>query len=299
MVFLGAYPRIDNLLQKSWICAISRFSSANSGAILLEKPKNIPKSNFPSLRFLFSDKLLVTSRIASLLLVFLVTGCGNKNKNTLNIAVASNFEATLKVIVEQYQQAHPESSIQIVAASSGTLANQILKNAPFDLFLSADTEKPWHIYRQLHLTNKPQIYAIGKLALWIPKAQGNQCLQHLKNLQTLAIANPKTAPYGKIAANILTHNAIKIKKVIHAGSIAQVYLYTQQHLTQAGFVPLSLVKNNTQGCLQIFQNMPLSQAMVVLRPEANDFFAYLLTAQVQNLIRQSGYDNVKNLENSL
>ncbi len=34
---LGACPRIDNLLQKSWICAIFRFFSANSGAILLKK----------------------------------------------------------------------------------------------------------------------------------------------------------------------------------------------------------------------------------------------------------------------
>ena len=55
---LGACPRIDNLLQKSWICAIFRFFSANSGAILLRKPENSPKSIFPSLRFLFSDKLL-------------------------------------------------------------------------------------------------------------------------------------------------------------------------------------------------------------------------------------------------
>ena len=58
MHMLGACPRIDNLLQKSWICAISRFFSANSGAILLKKSKNSPKSNFPSLRFLFLDKLL-------------------------------------------------------------------------------------------------------------------------------------------------------------------------------------------------------------------------------------------------
>jgi len=57
-LILGACPRIENLLQKSWICAIFRFFSSNRVAILLKKAKNRPKSSSPSLRFLFSDKLL-------------------------------------------------------------------------------------------------------------------------------------------------------------------------------------------------------------------------------------------------
>ncbi|HFC30562.1 MAG TPA: hypothetical protein ENJ44_05920 [Oceanospirillales bacterium] len=55
---LGACRRIENLLQKSWICAISRFFSSNRATILFKKAKNCPKPNFPSLRFLFLDKLL-------------------------------------------------------------------------------------------------------------------------------------------------------------------------------------------------------------------------------------------------
>ena len=72
---LGAYLRIDNLLQKSWICAISRFFSANSGAILLKKPKNSPKSSFPSLQFLFSVKVIVCT-------VFLLYGSFGFAKNS-------------------------------------------------------------------------------------------------------------------------------------------------------------------------------------------------------------------------
>ena len=55
---LGACPRIENLLQKSWICAISRFFSSNRTIILLKKAKNRPKPSFPSSRSLFSNKLL-------------------------------------------------------------------------------------------------------------------------------------------------------------------------------------------------------------------------------------------------
>jgi len=58
---LGACLRIENLLQKSWICAIFRFFSSNRVTILLKKAKNRPKPSFPSLRSLFSDKLLVIS----------------------------------------------------------------------------------------------------------------------------------------------------------------------------------------------------------------------------------------------
>jgi len=65
---LGACPRIENLLQKSWICAIFRFFSSNRATILLKKAKNSPKPSFPSLRFLFSDKLLeACPRIENLL----------------------------------------------------------------------------------------------------------------------------------------------------------------------------------------------------------------------------------------
>ncbi len=74
-LFLGACPRIGNLFQKSWICAISRFFSANSGAILLKKSKNSPKPIFPSLRFLFSDKLL-----AMTLLVFVLNASARRPK---------------------------------------------------------------------------------------------------------------------------------------------------------------------------------------------------------------------------
>lgn len=230
--------------------------------------------------------------LALFCLFITLTACreNNTQNQTLNIAVASNFEQTLKKIIEQYPKKHYD--INIIAGSSGVLANQILNNAPYDLFLSADTEKPHIIYKKLNLTTKPTVYAIGKLALWIPKLTGNDCLNQLKTnetIKTLAIANPKTAPYGKVAQGILNNNSIKIEKTIQTANASQAYIYTKDGLTQAGFAPYSLVINETKGCMQVFENKELNQAMVLLNDRANAIYTFIQSSAVQNIIRNSGY----------
>ena len=222
----------------------------------------------------------------TLLIVFL-SSC-SENKTTINIAVASNFESTLKKIIQFYPDKKVE--INIIPGSSGVLTNQILNNAPYDLFLSADTSKPELIYNKLNLKTKPIVYAIGKLALWIPQSSGKNCLQQLPTLKTLALPNPKTAPYGKAAKNILDSNKIKIEKSIQTANALQSYIYTKDHLTQAGFVPYSMVDSETKGCLQVFEKHGLNQNMVLLNGKADDFFRFMQSDETKILIEDSGYE---------
>jgi molybdenum ABC transporter molybdate-binding protein len=229
--------------------------------------------------------LFITLSIALLLSL---SACENHNPS-INIAVASNFEKTLKLIVEKYKQTHSEVQINIISASSGILANQIINNAPFDLFLSADNEKTKQLVKQLNLTNKPQVYAIGQLALWLPNASGNQCLDKLALTNTLAIANPKTAPYGKAAKEILQKNNIKVKKLIQTANATQAYIYTLDKLTEAGFVPYSTLTNNTVGCIQIFEQLDLTQEMLLLNNKAQDIHQFILSDEIKSLIKRAGY----------
>ena len=95
---LGACPRIESLLQKSWICAISRFFSSNSRAILLKKAKNRPKPNFPSSRFLFSNKLLVFL----LLSISLNTSAQSFDKDKMNALfdhIESNNQGIMSIAI--------------------------------------------------------------------------------------------------------------------------------------------------------------------------------------------------------
>ena len=205
---------------------------------------------------LIQQKQIVTAlrlkRLLVFFLLFLLSAC-QQDENSITVVVASNFEPTLKKIIKNYIKTNPNSpSITIISASSGTLANQILNHAPFDLFLSADRQKPEIIYQRLQLKNPPIIYANGQLALWIPKKSGQNCLQQLSQVKTLAIANPQIAPYGKVAVSILLENNIKIDKTIQTSNIAQAFIYAKDDLTQAAFVPYSLLKAETIGCQQLF-----------------------------------------------
>ena len=214
----------------------------------------------------------------------------SENKHSINVAVASNFEKTLKQIVELYQQQNKGARINIIAASSGLLSSQIINNAPFDLFLSADIYKPQLIQESLKIKNKVAVYAIGQLALWIPESILNTpCLEQLKSVKTLAIANPKTAPYGMLAAEIIRKNNIKVEKTIQTASVSQTYLYTQDKLSQAGFVAYPMLGKNSKGCIQIFQDNQLSQSMLLLNNKASGLYEFILTKEIQNLIEESGY----------
>jgi molybdate transport system substrate-binding protein len=219
----------------------------------------------------------------------LLVSCSEK-KAVINIAVASNFENTLKKIVKKYQILRPNITINIIAGSSGVLANHVVNKAPYDLFLSADVNKAEYVYTNNQTLEKPVIYAIGKLALWIPLFdKSKKCIERLNEVDTLVIANPKTAPYGSVAAIIMAKHKIKVKKLVHAANISQSFLYTQDKFAQAGFVSYSMLKGNLQGCQQLFDHRALSQAMILLDDNAKEIYQYILSEEIQSLISNSGY----------
>ncbi len=230
---------------------------------------------------------------------FLNLNACNSQKEVINIAVASNFEKTLKVIIKKYEQTHHNTSINIISGASGVLTNQIVNHAPFDLFLSADTQKPQIIYNKTPSLTKPVVYAVGQLALWIPESkERNRCINVLSKVETLVIANPKTAPYGAVSEKILTNHVIKIEKTIHAANIAQSFLHTKNKFAEAGFVAYSMLKGNDEGCQQIFQHRELSQSMILLTNKAKGIYDFILSGEIQKLIEESGYNTV-NLERSV
>lgn len=221
-----------------------------------------------------------------LILIQFLSACAEK-KPTINIAVASNFEPTLKKIIQQYP--NKQFAINIISGSSGVLANQIINHAPYDLFISADTEKPQFVFEKLGLKTKPIVYATGLLSLWIPASSGNNCLQQLSTIKTFALPNPQTAPYGKAALEILTKNHITSEKIIQTSNASVSYIYTKDGLTMAGFVPYSLIKNEKEGCLQVFDKLGLDQSMVLLNDKAQPFYHFMQTLEINKIIKESGY----------
>src|SRR6476620_3945938 len=124
----------------------------------------------------------------------------------LHIAVAANAQFVANKLKEAFKK---ETGIdaELTISSSGKLTAQIEQGAPFNIFLSADMKYPEELYSKGLTTDKPQVYAYGALVLWTIKdinLTSDLSILLNNNVQKIAIANPKLAPYGEAAVQALT-----------------------------------------------------------------------------------------------
>jgi molybdate transport system substrate-binding protein len=167
----------------------------------------------------------------------------------LNVAVAANFLGTLQKLAPLFQAAHGHTLVPS-AGASGQLYAQIQRGAPFDVFLSADSERTAKLEAEgLSVKGTRFTYAIGELVLWSPKPgvvdSAGDVLKK-RELRFVAIADPKTAPYGAAAEKVLEalHLLAPLraaKKISVGESIGQAYQFTATGNADCGFVALSQV----------------------------------------------------------
>lgn len=173
-----------------------------------------------------------------------------ENKPALKIAVASNFLYPMKFLRTDFH-ARSDVKIKITAGSTAKLYAHVINGAPFDVFLSADRLTPKRLVKHnLALSNVAFQYAKGQLVLWSvnTKIASPAALQQrlLKgDFARLALANPKTAPYGRAAMQVLTHYSVNTTraKLILGESVSQAYQFTSSGNVDMGFVALSQLRS--------------------------------------------------------
>lgn len=219
----------------------------------------------------------------------------------VRVAVASNFLQTLHALTPVFKNEYGHDLI-ISSASSGKLYAQIQHGAPFDVFLSADSDKPT-LLAQKGFAREPFTYAIGRLVLWCP----NQCELPLTTLQTIdftkmAIANPRLAPYGLAAEQTLQRLTLKQATQPHwvmGENISQTYRFIESGNAPLGFIARAQVQgelNTTQHWLvPDTYHQPIKQDGILLSRAADnlaaqDFIRFIQSATAQGIIRQHGYD---------
>lgn len=224
----------------------------------------------------------------------------------IRVAVAANFRVTLIPLLQQFSQQFGIAT-RLSSASSGTLYAQIINGAPVDLFLSADALRPQLLQqRGLAIAGSRQTYAHGKLVLWIPKQQqaSLHSLAHLKG--KIAIANPKLAPYGMAAVQVLQFLNLQESldnKLVVGNNVVQTFQFVASANASAGFVALSLLLQQQNNAPQArhaivpipsYMYKPIRQQLVQInRPNrhqhSEQLVAFLLSAPVQQQIQQRGY----------
>ena len=225
----------------------------------------------------------------------------------ITIAVASNFLAPAKNIAAAFET-QTNDRVLISAASTGKLYAQISNGAPFEIFLAADSKHPALLIAQnLAIQHSSFIYAIGRLALWSPEK--NKIIDSLNTLRQhdiryIAIANPKTSPYGRAAYETLLDmnlwSSLK-PKIVQGENINQAFQFTASGNADLGFVALSQILNphnqKPGSRWEVPQKLhtPLDQMAVLLQAGAANVTAKLFLQFLQGpvarvIIKSFGYD---------
>jgi len=226
---------------------------------------------------------------------------------TLTVAVAANVQYAFDDLKAEFKK-ETGHELKPVYGSSGKLTAQIMNGAPFDVFLSADMEYPVKLHQARLTTAAPRTYAYGTLVLWTLK---DLDLRHWQSalatpgIGKIALANPKTAPYGRETMQVLAHykltEALK-GKLVFGESIAQTNQYIYSRAADAGFTAKSVVVSpELQGqgkWIELPQDayQPIAQGVVVLRhgqqtqPQlAQQFYDFMLSPKSRAILQRNGY----------
>ena len=225
------------------------------------------------------------------------------NAETARIAVAANFAPTLKQLSTVFEQQTPHKLV-IVSGSTGKLFAQIEHGAPFHAFLSADSKRADELVKKGNaIQGSGFIYARGQLVYWAPKESPGKEKPNFSTLRTLAMANPKLAPYGaasqSAAANLLDQK-IPPYKTIFGSNITQTLQFIASGSVDAGFISLSqliMMPEKKRGYWwHVPENFhtPLTQKAVLLKKGVKNaaalaFLDYLQSEAAIARIAQNGY----------
>jgi molybdate transport system substrate-binding protein len=223
-----------------------------------------------------------------------------------HIAVAANFAEPIKAIAAVLQKTTGHT-IDITLGSTGKLYAQIHNGAPFDVLLAADSQTPEKLEKEnLALPGSRFTYATGKLALWSANAtrvDGKGEVLKQANLGKVAYANPKVAPYGAAAVQVMDKlglNTALASKLVQGESIGQTFTFVATGNADVGFVALSQVleggKLKSGSLWTIPQDLydPIRQDAVLLKHGAGNDAAQALmqllkSPNIKDLIRSYGY----------
>ncbi len=243
-----------------------------------------------------------------LLFVLLAAGVGSLVQAAeVKVAVAANFTAPMQRIAAQFERDTGHQA-QLAFGSSGKFYAQIKNGAPFQVFLSADDDKPAALVRDgLAIASSRFTYATGRLVLWSAKpgyVDANGAVLKQGGFKHLAVANPKTAPYGAAAIETLNHLGLLAEcepKFVQGENIAQTQQFISTGNAELGFVALSQVMQDgkiSNGSAWLVPNAlhaPIRQDAVLLatgqgNPAAAALLDYLKGDKARAIIRGYGYD---------
>jgi molybdate transport system substrate-binding protein len=195
----------------------------------------------------------------------------------INVAVAANFTEPAKEIAGLFES-KTGNKVVFSFGASGQFYTQITQGAPFQVFLSADQERPEKAVSEGFAEPGTRFtYAVGKLVLWSRDAnlvKGESTLND-GAFTKIAIANPAAAPYGTAAIEAMkalnVYDALQ-PKIVQGNTIAQTFQFVETGNAELGFVALSQVIERKEGSRWLVSSnlySPIKQDAVLLKKGAD------------------------------
>jgi len=221
----------------------------------------------------------------------------------VRVAAASNFAKTITAIAERFETdtAH---KVTLIFGSTGKHYAQIINGAPYDVFFAADAARPELLEREgVALAGSRFTYALGKLVLWSPRQNyidpDGRILED-GNFRFLAIANPRLAPYGEAARQVMQARGLwneRDKRVVRGENIGQAFQFVSSGNAELGFIAWSQVKHPGETIAGSYWSIPQSlyapieQQAVLLKDHeaARAFILFVRSAQGARIIRDHGF----------
>jgi len=226
----------------------------------------------------------------------------------INIAVAANVSYAIGDLIKDFNKTNPNTNVMLTLSSSGKLTAQIKSGAPYDIFMAANMKYPQSLYDGKIAISKPVVYAQGALAILSKKDRDfskGVLLAKESNIKKIAVANPKTAPYGKASIEAIQNAKIYkdvMGKFVYAQTISQTVSYA---LTAAdiGFVAKSTLYSSKMKGYKKGANWvdvdsklytPIKQGIVILKRASNNkevkaFYDYILSKNGKSILQRYGY----------
>lgn len=222
------------------------------------------------------------------------------------VAVAANFVPPFREIAIEFEKSTGHQ-LQVAGGSSGNFYSQIKNGAPFDVFFSADVERPKLLEDEgIGVKDTRFTYATGRLVLWSPNAdliKGEETLR-FKQYRRLAMANPKTAPYGVAAMQAMQKLELWESlqpHIVMGESIGQTMGFIESGNAQLGFVALSQVMDpkikgkGSRWDVPTTLHEPIKQDVILLtkgkdNPAAKALMVFMSGPQAKAVIERYGYE---------
>jgi len=239
--------------------------------------------------------------------VAVMTCLGTAHAGEVQVAVAANFAGPMEKLAAQFQKETGHKAV-VASGATGKFYAQIRNGAPFEVLLSADDETPARLEAEGRVVAKTRFtYAVGRLVLWSARASyvdATGAVLKTGDFTHLAIANPKTAPYGAAAVAVIDKLGLTARlqpRLVQGENIAQAFQFASTGNAELGFVAQAQVWRDGQftagsgWIVPATMHAPIRQDAALLtrgakNPAAQALLDYLRTDKAKALIRAYGYE---------